>query len=1361
MSAVMKPRLKVRHLVLAFLVSTGLAALTHHQFPVVFESTFPTLGPADPLSDSVGILIAGCFNFLVALLITRRYFTDRARPHSGNEPSAFHAMGEINMTDRLKESEARYRILADYAPDWEYWLGPDGRYVYVSPACEGICGYPPQAFMDDPELFCRLLDNENRAVWLTHLGENDAVENRRHETLILKLTSRTGSTVWIEHQCVPVIDEQGRYRGRRGVNRDITLRIKAESETRHVTRLLRTLSEANQTITRKQDETSLPADICQIAVQLGGLSACQVMIEDDSSGQLLNYASAGAQVDLPESWLPDRSTPPNPEHERQPLGTPLRREAADLPGLARDWRNWMDEVGVGALVHYPIRRDGRSVGLISFFADDPDFFRPDVCDLLHELAGDLSFALESHRHRRQEFEARFMLAKRDAYLSSVLQTVPLGIGVFVARAFGELNPGLCRMLGYEDWELLGQSIHMVFADDAEYERVGLDFIANLAATGSERTQTRWRRKDGNIIDVQLTCSIFDSNVRESSVVFAAEDITARLLADTSIRQARDLQRSVLDAMRAEVAVIDRKGIILDVNSAWRAFSLSNSLHPDLPACRTDTGTDYLEICRLAEGEDAEGAIDMLCGIQAVLDGRLPFYAQEYPCHAPSRKRWFLAQCNALERNQGGAVIVHHDITPLRELADALRTERDRLATLAAAMPGVLVSLLLMPEGDFEIAFAGPGLAFLCGLDKDAPVDPQALASRIHADDRPRVLAGIGLAAAGKSPWFEEFRLDGEAGERWLEGHCLPAGDAEGPTLWHGHLLDITERKAAEAKLRQAAQVFESASEGVTITDKAGRILAVNTAFTVITGYSREEVVGQNPRVLKSGRHDAAYYQAMWDSLRNTGHWRGEIWNRRKNGEIYPEWLTISAIRDDLGQTTGYTALFTDITPLKRSLDALDYLAHHDPLTELPNRTLLQDRMEHALQRAHRDDAQLAVLFLDLDRFKNVNDSLGHLVGDELLRAAAKRMAEQIRGADTLARMGGDEFVVLLEKGISAHSARTVAQKILDQFETPLQVNSHQLTITASIGISLFPGDGLNAETLLRKADVAMYKAKEMGGNTYQFYEQAMSADSYERLLLENELRNAADRGELRVHYQPQVNLASGALCGIEALVRWQHPKLGLVMPGRFIALAEETGLIGNIGEWVLREACRQMTAWDTLGLHVPRVAVNLSVQQIERHTLLPLVKDALRTSGLDSHRLELEVTESKLMRETEWVLDVMRDLRDLGVKLAIDDFGTGFSSLGYLNRLPVHRLKIDQSFVRSLSMGEKSENIVRAIIALGRSLGLETVAEGIEEQSEAEFLLSEACGVGQGYLFSRPLEADTLFQVWSSACLSMDISTPH
>jgi diguanylate cyclase (GGDEF)-like protein/PAS domain S-box-containing protein len=563
-----------------------------------------------------------------------------------------------------------------------------------------------------------------------------------------------------------------------------------------------------------------------------------------------------------------------------------------------------------------------------------------------------------------------------------------------------------------------------------------------------------------------------------------------------------------------------------------------------------------------------------------------------------------------------------------------------------------------------------------------------------------------------------------------------------------------EQKEADEKLRQAAKVFESTSEGIILTDLDGDIVAVNRAFTDITGYAEAEVMGRNPRLLQSGRHDVNFYFELWSGLLNRGVWQGEIWNRRKSGEVYPQWLTLSMVKDAGGAATHYVGVFSDISQVKDAQSRLDFLAHHDPLTRLPNRTLLHDRLDHGLQQARRDGAQLALLFLDLDRFKNVNDTLGHPVGDEMLQSVAQRINEEIRAGDTLARLGGDEFVLLLESDADAHGAALVARKLLDLFAAPQHVGGHELVITASIGISLYPGDGEDADTLLKNADRAMYEAKSRGRNTYQFFEPSLSAGVLERLVMESALRGALGRRELMLHYQPQVDLRSRALVGVEALARWQHPELGTVSPVQFIPLAEEMGIIGEIGAWVLKETCRQLVDWEARGWKVPRAAVNLSVQQVEREVLVTEVSTTLTESGLDAHRLELEVTESMIMRQPEQAQEALRELMNLGVQLALDDFGTGYSSMAYLKRLSLHRLKIDQSFVRDIGRDSRSEAIIRAVIALARGLRLETVAEGVEEEHQAAFLEAAGCDVAQGYLFSRPVPPEEVFTTWSGRPVS-------
>ncbi len=554
-----------------------------------------------------------------------------------------------------------------------------------------------------------------------------------------------------------------------------------------------------------------------------------------------------------------------------------------------------------------------------------------------------------------------------------------------------------------------------------------------------------------------------------------------------------------------------------------------------------------------------------------------------------------------------------------------------------------------------------------------------------------------------------------------------------------------EQRLTDEKLRQAARVFDSTTEGIVLTDTQANIVAVNRAFTVITGYSEREALGRNPRFLQSGYHDQSFYQQMWAALQSVGEWRGEVWNRRKTGEIYPEWVTLSSVKNAQGETIQYVGVFSDISQIKEAKLELDYLAHHDPLTRLPNRLLFRDRVVHAISRARRDGSQLALLLLDLDRFKNVNDTLGHTVGDELLKSVAERLTAELRGGDTLARLGGDGFVILLESAVDAQGAAVIAQKLLRRVAEPLTLDGHELVVTASLGICMYPVDGDDVDALLKHADRAMFEAKSRGRNISQFFEPALSAGVFERLMLENALRNALTRREFKLHYQPQIDLRDGRQCGVEALVRWDHPDLGPVSPTQFIPLAEEIGFIGEIGNWVLLEACRQMVVWQEQGLIIPRVAVNLSVQQIEPG-LVSQVCAALSASGLEPNRLELEVTESMIMRQPEQALTVLQALINHGVQLAVDDFGTGYSSLAYLKRLSLHRLKIDRSFVQDIGRDPRTEAIIRAIIALARCLGLETVAEGVEREDQVTFLKRETCDIAQGRLYSYPVSAPDLFQ---------------
>lgn len=625
-----------------------------------------------------------------------------------------------------------------------------------------------------------------------------------------------------------------------------------------------------------------------------------------------------------------------------------------------------------------------------------------------------------------------------------------------------------------------------------------------------------------------------------------------------------------------------------------------------------------------------------------------------------------------------------------------------------------------------------------------------LLRRLHPEDRQRVRQAVERAINTGAVLDETARLQRFDGSYcWFHARGQRHLNRKGqPERFSGILTDLTHQRSTEQRQRLASAVVDNTAEGVVVTDAESRIISVNTAVTQVTGYSEAELLGNNPRIFKSGRHDKAFYAAMWHSVHTDGHWQGEVWNRRKNGEIFPEHMSLSAVRDAQGQVTHYICMFSDTSAEKAQIQRLEQLAHYDPLTGLANRRWFGEQLTHAVQQAQASGEIMAVLLLNLDRFKDVNDSYGHTVGDEVLKHIARQVRANLRPGDVVGRLAGDETAVLVRQLRHADGAAAVARNLITAVGQPW-ISPDQLEVVAgvSVGICMFPAQARSADDLLQGAHAAVYGAKAQGRGVYCFFCEDMTQAARARLELEARLRLALTQERLQLYYQPQVDITSGRIVGVEALLRWLDPEEGMISPARFIPVAESSGLIGPLGQWVIQEACRQGQRWREAGLAPITVAVNISPRQFHLTDVAATVAQALTESGFAPNCLELELTESTLAERPEEVHQVLLRLQALGVRLAVDDFGTGYSSLAYLKRFAIDVLKIDQGFIRDIPRSSDDMAISTAVIALGHSLGLQVLAEGVETEEQLQFLRERGCDVFQGYLCSRPVPAEQLAQV--------------
>ncbi len=683
----------------------------------------------------------------------------------------------------------------------------------------------------------------------------------------------------------------------------------------------------------------------------------------------------------------------------------------------------------------------------------------------------------------------------------------------------------------------------------------------------------------------------------------------------------------------------------------------------------------------------------------------------------------------------------------QEQAIALKRSNSQLRTLIETIPDLVwlkdpAGVFLACNPRFERLFNAPEAQIIGKTDHDFVPGEQA--DFFRQKDQ-------AVIATGKPGINEEWVTFADDGHRaLLETIKTPMRDQDGHLIGVlGIARDITERRADEEKLRFLARVVDSAAEAFMVTDTQGNIVAVNSAFTTITGYGEAEVLGKTPAIFKSGRQDRAFYQQMWSSIKATGYWEGEIWDRRKDGMIYPKWLTITTVRDAINQPTHYVAAFTDITERKAADERIHHLAFYDPLTGLPNRRLLMDRAEHALASSSRTREYGALIFIDLDNFKTLNDTQGHAVGDQLLIEVGKRLGTNVREVDTVSRLGGDEFVLLLEDlGHEEESAAALAESIADKIRAhlgqPFQLEglSQECHTTSSIGLTLFHDQENSLNTLFKQADLALYQAKDAGRNTLRFFNPAMQANLEARTAMERALRRGLEQGEFHLYYQPLVNPA-GECLGAEALLRWLPPGGESVSPVQFIPLAEDTGLILPLGSWVLQTACAQLKTWEGhAATSKLSLSVNISARQFLQPDFVSEVAQVLAESGANPARLKLELTESVVLQNVDEAIERMNSIMALGIRLSLDDFGTGYSSLSYLKRLPVEEVKIDRSFVRDIMQDPDDAAIVRAVLALSQSLNLSVVAEGVETDQQLAFLTQYGCKIFQGYLFSRPVPED-------------------
>jgi len=928
---------------------------------------------------------------------------------------------------------------------------------------------------------------------------------------------------------------------------------------------------------------------------------------------------------------------------------------------------------------------------------------------------------------------------REEYLRAVLDNFPFLVWMKDLQGrFLAVNEPFARLCGVPNaQDLTGKTDLDVWPEDLArtYQR---DDHAVLAS-GTSKQVEEWVQGENGRHWIETYKSPVRLNGDIVGTVGYARDITDRKTLEMQLAHEHSLLKALVNAMPDLFWLKDPNGVYLACNTRFEA--LYGRTEAEI---RGKTDLDFVspEVAAFFRANDLKA---IAAGHPISNEEQLRFASDGHEELTETIKTPVYGPDGALL----GVLGIGRDITQRDRAERARRELLERLQKLAAHVPGFIYQYHLHTDGTASFPYASGGLADAYGVHTDGTDGEGYIATRvIHPDDLAGFRQSIIESAESLSLWEHSYRVilaDGKV--RWVQGQSTPQREPDGSTLWHGYVRDITAEREANDRLRLAATAFANSYDGIMITDAANVITEVNPAFTRITGYEAIDVVGQTPSVLGSGRQGASFYQDMWQALSEQGHWSGEVWNRRKSGELYAEVLSITAVKGDRGELSHYLAVFSDITQLKTHEAELAHIAHYDVLTGVPNRRLLSDRMKVALARARRDKSTLAVCVLDLDGFKEVNDAHGHGAGDRLLVEVAQRLQSVLREDDTLARLGGDEFVLLLSNLQHPEESHTVLDRMLKKIASPFSVGDAQVQVSASIGLTLYPNDPSDADTLLRHADHAMYNAKQAGKNCYHLFDPRQDHEirvHRDQLL---RLERGLHQGELVLFYQPKVNLVTGEVTGAEALIRWQHPERGLLPPSQFLPLLNGQPLEAAVGEWVLNAALRQMTAWKALGLEFV-VSVNISAD----HLLEPgfdtrLAQTLASYPQVNPRLLELEILETAAISDLDSASQVLSLCRGLGVRFALDDFGTGYSSLAYFRNLPVDVIKIDQSFVRDMLDDPNDLSIVDGVVRLALAFNRPVIAEGVETLEHGAALVLMGCPMAQGYGVSRPMPADQM-QAW-------------